>query len=335
MKLSLTQAIAQIGAGKLPIYWFFSEDPFLLEDACEQCRQQVRKTGIEEIYTVAISKQFDTDQLDQTTQNQSLFSQQQALLLKCESMPPETLTKWLLNYLINPSADITLFVFSGRLSAQQQRTKWFKLVEQVGAHIPLWPPARHELCAWLGQLAKRYQLALSTEAVQWLAECTEGNLFAAKQTFEKLAATQSKTSLTLDDVQTTLQYDAAHFSVFEWANALLLGDVARAIRILEALQQEQVEPTILVWSLAKELRLIIALHLARQPFASACKSLGIWPKRQPPFQQALRRLTLADCHRALQQLAQIDRVIKGIEPGSIWLTLHKLTATLCSPKLAA
>ena len=335
MKLSLTQAITKIGSNPIPIYWFFSDEPFLLDDACEQCRQGLSKAGIEETYTLGISKQFDASQLDQMTQNQSLFSQQQALLLKCDSTPPEALTKWLLDYLADPSIDITLFIFSDRLSAQQQKTKWFKLIDRIGAHIPLWPPATHEITGWLQQLAKRYQLSLTTDAAQWLAACTEGNLFAAKQTFEKLATMQTKKTLTLDDVQTTMQYDAAHFSVFEWASAVLLGDVSRATRVLESLQQEQAEPTVLVWSLAKELRLVIALHLATQPFAGACKSLGIWPKRQPPFQKALSRLKISHCHQSLVQLAMIDRIIKGILPGNPWQALYRLSNVLAQPQLTS
>jgi len=335
MKLSLTQAISQISAKKFPIYWFFSDEPFLLKDADEQCREKIHKIGIEESYTLGVSKQFDTDSLDQIAQTQSLFSQRQALWLKCDSTPPQALTQWLLSYLRHPSPDITLFVFSERLSAQQHKTQWFKQVDHVGAYIALWPPAYHELPHWLQQLAQRYQFSLSRDAAQWLAQCTEGNLFAARQTFEKLAAKQSKAALTLDDVQTTLQYDAAHFTVFEWASAVLFGDVARATRILASLQQEQAEATLLVWSIAKELRLVIALHRAKQSFTSACKSMGIWPKRQPYFQQALKRLTVTDCHQALHQLAQIDRMIKGIEIGSVWLTLHKLVVTICAPKLAA
>ena len=333
MKLSLAQATNQVGSGKLPVYWFFSDEAFLLDDASEQCRQRLHQAGIEEIYTLGVAKQFDTDQLNQTTQNQSLFSQQQALILKCEGAPPEALTKWLLSYLMHPSPDIVLLIFSDRLSAQQQKTKWFKQVDQAGAHIPLWPPAHHELAGWLQQLAKRYQLGLSHEAAQWLAACTEGNLFAAKQTLEKLAATQAKTTLSLDDVQTTLQHDAAHFTVFEWATTILTGDATRATRILESLQQAQAEPTILVWSLAKELRLVIRLHLSQQSFAQACKNLGIWPKRQPPFQQALRRLSLADCHQALSQLATIDRTIKGLTTGDVWQQLHMLSSSLSHPQL--
>jgi DNA polymerase-3 subunit delta len=119
--------------------------------------------------------------------------------------------------------------------------------------------------------------------------------------------------------------DSAKFSVFDLTQYALAGDAARVARIIQGLQQEGAEPTLVLWSLTRELRLLCEYSgkIARGEMMQDVLRRE-WANRKPLLQQALRRQKEADFLRLLHQASQIDFKIKGIEEGNVWNALMDL-----------
>ena len=88
----------------------------------------------------------------------------------------------------------------------------------------------------------------------------EGNLLAAAQEIEKLKLMADEGQITVETVQAAVA-DSARFDVFGLTDAILNGEAAHALRMLEGLRGEGVEPPVILWALSRELRLLANLAL--------------------------------------------------------------------------
>jgi DNA polymerase-3 subunit delta len=98
------------------------------------------------------------------------------------------------------------------------------------------------------------------DAVELIAARVEGNLLAAAQEIEKLKLMAEGGQITVETVQAAVA-DSARFDVFGLVDAVLNGEAAHALRMLEGLRGEGVEPPVILWALARELRLLANISL--------------------------------------------------------------------------
>ena len=112
--------------------------------------------------------------------------------------------------------------------------------------------------------------------------------------------------------------------VFDFTDSFIAGDQARALHILRTLQENGIEPVLIIWSLARELRLLADMaDQAAQGVAlpQLFQRQRIFSRRQGMLLRFLKKRTAPDCWRYLGEVAEIDRMIKGAVPGNIW---HRL-----------
>ena len=113
-----------------------------------------------------------------------------------------------------------------------------------------------------------------------------------------------------------------------WSAVFYKNNISKALRILNHLKAENTEPTVIIWALSKEFRLLVQLHQALKTtvLPQAFKQFNIWPKRQPDIQKALRRFNTQHCLQLIQQTAKLDKITKGIVIGEPWFTLRQMLA---------
>jgi DNA polymerase-3 subunit delta len=170
-----------------------------------------------------------------------------------------------------------------------------------------------------------------------LAERVEGNLLAAHQEVEKLALLLPPGPVTADTVIDAVA-DSARFDVLQIGEAAMRGQAARALRVLEGLRGEDVEPPIVLWAINKDLQwLARCQYLMRrgQSADGAMNVLYVWRNRQPAMKQALARLKPAAVREMLLSAERADRMIKGVIRSDPWLEFERLVASLAGVKLAA
>jgi DNA polymerase-3 subunit delta len=120
--------------------------------------------------------------------------------------------------------------------------------------------------------------------------------------------------------------DSARYDVFQLAEAAAAGDASRALRMLLGLKSEGVEPALILWALARELR---GLWQARERgrLRSTVRGSG-WNLAATPTPRALSRLKQLPLARLLIEASYTDRVIKGLAMGDPWSALTGLAGGL-------
>lgn len=330
MKINANQLTAHCNAQRFcPLYWIAGDEPYLATQAQKQLTASLEQAGFSETIKLSIDNTgFKTDDLVEHCSNLSLFSTKQRIEINISDKVPETLIKTLQSWLESNDSDTIIVIQSKRLSAAQQKTKWFTTLDKKMGFIPIWPIESNQLPGFLQHEARARKLHLNPDAAQYLANSTEGNLLAAAQALDKLAYTTDTQKIDLETLKQHVD-NQARFDVYAFTDAFLLHQTEKALRILNTLTAEQVEPTVIIWALAREVRLLAELHQAKNttPLPQLFKQKGIWQKRQQIIQTALRQYTYHNCLDYLVKLAELDKVSKGLRPGDTWEALIELIYT--------
>lgn len=303
----------------LPIYLVSGDVPLLVQETCDDIRKKAQEQGFNERKILHIDGKFDWNELSHQSDNLSLFGDKTLWELRNPSAKfDEVAINIIENFSKNGPHNKIWLIITDKLSPAQQKTRWYKAVTHVGNHIPLWPVSRHQLPAWIRERLQRKGLSATTEAIQLLAELTEGNLLATQQAIEKCVLLNFSTHITPEQIRQVMTNNA-QFNVFDLADSLLAGQKLRALKILEGLKFSNTEPTLILWALTKEVRHLHELKQQLNQGANAAKLLEHeWQSRRPLIQQALQRTTLTTLHTLLEKAYEADHQIKGIKSGNYW-----------------
>ncbi len=96
-----------------------------------------------------------------------------------------------------------------------------------------------------------------------MADKVEGNLLAAHQEIQKLGLLYPEGQLEAADVERAV-LNVARYDVFGLRDAMLAGDSARTLRMLEGLRAEGEALPLVLWAVGEEIRLLARLTEMRQ-----------------------------------------------------------------------
>lgn len=331
MQIDSEQLDRQLRQGLAPLYAVHGEETLLAIEAADRIRARAREQGFGERELMIAERGFDWGRLSASAASLSLFATRRLIELQVASAAAandgETA---LLAYAGAPPPDTLLLVRLPALEPRTRKSRWFTALDSAGVtvHAQAVPAAR--LPAWLaGRLAAQGHQA-GEDALAVLAARVEGNLLAAHQEVRKLALLFEPGPLSVEQVSGAV-LDVARFDVSTLREALLSGEPAQAVRVLDGLQAEGEGLPLVVWAMAEEARGILAvaeMSARGVPAARAFEELRIWRDRQTKVQRALRRLDLATLRDALAACARIDRIAKGVAQGDAWDELRALALRL-------
>jgi len=315
-----------------PLYVLFGDEPLLVLEAADAIRAAARAQGFDERETLVVGQGFRWDQLTAAAGNLSLFGARKLVDLRIPTGKPgrdggEALQRYAAT--LNP--DTVTLVTLPELDWATRKTAWFKALEAAGTVVELNAPPRERLPEWIAARLARQAQRASREALDFIAEHVEGNLLAAHQEILKLGLLHPPGELTLEDVRAAV-LSVARYDLDALREALLEGDPARCVRLLDGLRAEGAAPPLVLWAMATEIRTLAALAGAResgQPLAAAMKAERVFDdRRRARLERALPRLRLPALRTALLAAARIDRIVKGVADGEPWDEFRQLALRL-------
>lgn len=337
MKLNAQQFHQNLHNSSLPpIIWISGDEPLQLLEACDAVRSVAQKAGITDRTVIEVDAKFDGSDLIAANQSMSLFGDRQLIELRIAAKLNDKGRKALVEYSETANPDNLLLIVSAKLEASQSKAKWFSQLESKGWWLPVWPIERHQFSGWLNARLQQVGLKADHDALALLVDRLDGNLLAAKQEIEKLALLNSG-DLTAETVLASVS-DSSRYTVFDLSAAFLAGDLARALKIVNVLQGEGIEPAVVLWLITRELRLLIELaetQQAGQPLVAAFKRLRIFDKRQRDYSAALQRCSAGHYQSCLLSCTRIDAAVKGQVKDDVWTLISEVLVAICMPKLPA
>lgn len=322
-------------AGPLAAAYLVSGDePLQHAECCDAIRHAARAAGHSTREVMQAGSGFDWHQLGAEAAAFSLFAEKKVIDLRIPGGKPGAEgSKALLAYCGNPPPDTLLLVSLPKIDRQQQNSKWFKAIDDLGVVIQVWPIEAARLPGWIEQRLTTAGIRPSREAVRMLADRVEGNLLAARQEIEKLLLLHGEGPLDADQLAAAVA-DSARYDVFELVDSALRGEAPRAVHILEGLRTEGVAAAVVLWALHRELRSMAQIS------ADVAKGLGpdqaiqrarVFSKRSGLVRQGLGRLRTAQWLGLLDLCHLTDGAIKGCIRRDPWLLLEDIVLTVSGP----
>ena len=327
MKLSVEDLPRHLSKGLQPLYVIHGAAMLLAIEAADTVRAAARKNDYSEREVLIADSGFKWAELRNSAQSLSLFSARKVLDLRIPGGKPGVEgAQALLEYCQQLNADTVTLVSLPRLDSATMKTKWFNTLAEHGVVIAADEIALNELPLWIAGRLKRQNQSADADTLAFLAQRVEGNLLAAKQEIQKLALLFPEGPLTFEQVKDAVM-DVARYDVFKLSEAMLAGDAARYVHILEGLRTEGTATVLILWALAEDIRTMAKVSRAMQQsgsMANALRDARVWGVRQKLVERALRRFSPAFAERALRQAALIDKLVKGLRSGDVWDELMQL-----------
>lgn len=331
MKLTPEQLSGHLQKGQVPFYLLTGDEPLLIEECCDKIRSTLRNQGVNEREVLHVEGHFKWEYLLECANALSLFAEQRLIELRLGSHKVNKAASDILQeYLQHAPAENTLLIIADKLDAGSKKSAWFKLLEQKGAIIEVWPVEINQLPGWIRHRASQLSLQLDDSAVQLLADRVEGNLLAARQELEKLQLLYPNATLTAEQIIDAVS-DSSRYDVYGLMDAVAAGESARCIKILNVLRQEGTEPPVVLWALSREIRTLYAIKVGLSRginYDTLCQKERIWGKRKALLRRCADRLSEQTLEALISSSQTLDKVIKGAAAGSPWVLLNDIAIRL-------
>ena len=339
MQIKADQLSVHLAKGLRSLYTVYGDEPLLAQEAGDAIRAAARAAGYSErkVFTVGNAAHFDWSALLGAAQAMSLFAERQLIELRVPSGKPgkegsEALQRYCEAL---ASDDVLTLVQLPKLDFQQQKSGWFVALDAAGVMLRVDPVERRELPAWIAKrLVAQGQRVADGEAGQrtlaFFADRVEGNLLAAHQELQKLALLHPQGILEFDQVEAAV-LNVARYDVFKLGEAVLAGQVKRALTMLDGLQAEGEAAVLVHWTLAEDLR---ALKRAKdalvdgKPMPMALREARAWGAKERLYERVLPALAEHQLAYLVAAASTCDGIIKGLKhpewPHDPWAALKRL-----------
>lgn len=315
------------------MYVLTGTDHYLLNDAAFNIKKTWRQRGetdekILNLYTAA-----DWAMLKEEANSYSLFAEQVLIDARFEKKSIDVASKGILvQYLNNINPHCLIILHANAVPAKS--LQWLSNNEQV-VLIQVTPLTGSALQQWIITQLQQRSIFFDPKVPALILQYTQGNLLACAQIIEKLSLINDKQNpLLLEDVETQL-VDQCEYQLYELAEACLNANAEKALHLLRLSCSNRTEPTLILWLLTQEVRLLIQLrHAIKQKiaFATACNQYKIWPQRTKLYETTLARLPLTKLYQLLQDCKRLDEQIKTNQSQQIWNGFEQLALEFCLKK---
>jgi len=331
MQLRLDALDAHLGKTLAPLYVIASDEHLLALESADRIRRAARERGYTEREVMTVERGFRWSALAAASQSQSLFGDRKLIELRIPTgKPGKDGGQALQAYVGMLSPDNVTLITLPELDWASKKAAWVTALQNAGVYLEIGRVERTQLPGWIGtRLAAQGQSA-ERDSLDFITERVEGNLLAAHQELQKLALLYPPGGLSFEQVHDAV-LNVARYDVFKLNEAMLAGDCARLVRMLEGLEGEGEALPLVLWAMAEEIRTLIKLQSGLadgKPLAALLKENRVWGPRERLADAALRRLPLPLLKDALREAAQIDRMVKGLKPrgfsGDAWDALLQL-----------
>jgi DNA polymerase-3 subunit delta len=310
------------------VYTVSGDEPLLAIEAADAIRAAARRAGFTERDVLHADSRYDWSQLTGAAAGLSLFATKRIVEIRLPSGKPGREGPQALRvHAEHAGDDVLTLVTLPRLDKRVRQSDWAQALDAAGVWVDVPKIERAELPAWIGVRLARQQQRAPRNALEFIADRVEGNLLAAHQEIAKLGLLHPAGELTLEQVTDSV-LNVARFDVFALPQAMLAGEGARAVRMLEGLRAEGEALPLILWTVAEEVRTLLRMRSALDdgtPPGVLRNELRLWGPRERLVPQAAQRLTKSRLAELLARCAEIDRLVKGLRApqrdSNAWLEL--------------
>jgi DNA polymerase-3 subunit delta len=327
MQLALAHLEKHLTQSLKPLYILVGDEPLAQRESLDAIRVAARAQGYDERTTLTVERYFNWQQIQSYGQSISLFASLRLLEINIPSGKPGMDGGKALQALANKAIpDTCVVIILPKLERDAANSTWYSVLEKNAVTISLNEVDAANLPKWIANRLALQGQHTSQQTLEFLAHQVEGNLLAANQEVQKLGLLYPQGELSDATVREAV-LNVSRYDAFQLGEAVLAGDAARTVRILQGLQDEGENAVAVMSPLIWVLRPLVRIKQAEmrgENIMNAMTNARIYGEKQALVKRALARLNLKQLEAALQKLADIDKTAKGVMLGDAWLEISRL-----------
>ncbi len=315
---------------KMPIhmYLLIGSEPYMIEDSVRCIKNEWQKQGDYDEKSLSIQHTNEWADCFQEANHYNLFSPYQLLKIRYDkkSLDANGINS-IKTYLENPNPHCLILLEAPQLT--HKPLQWIAPYKQA-VLIQATPLAPAAFTAWIKRCLQEKNLSFEANVPHFIQQYNQNNMLAVWQLIEKLSLQSPQTILTTEMLSTDM-LDQCTYSLYELADACLIGDKNKALHLLRYLNQTKTEPTLVLWLMTQEIKVLSQwqyLIQQKMPTEAICKQLNIWSQRMKGYTEAIQRLNTTQLQALLAQSHQIDKQIKSLQGPQVWHGLESLVMSM-------
>ena len=326
MKLDYVQALNRVHEAR-GAWIMHGQEPLLEQNLLDAFRKSWQQQEVER-QRYDISNVGDWKNVFNALNSLSLFSNQLAIEVHGNIKPDANTLKLLKSYIQHNEHNLLVIIMPKQDSASL-KSAFFQTVEANGVVVALTANYPQERQKVLSFEADKLGIQLDRDAWVWLEQHHEHNLLAAKNSLMRVADTfPNEAQIQVNHLLECLQ-DQSRYSTFDLSDSMIAGNLAQSIKTFQYLIESGEAPSLILWTISKEMRLLMQLY--EQP--QNALQLGIWKTKVSQYQQALRRLNPQQFLTWPLLLLRIDSAIKGKSQEKPEHLIQQCIAEVCGRTL--
>lgn len=312
---------SHLGKELASLYVLTGDEQLLLLEAADLIRKTARENHIGEREIMTVERGFKWGQLHAANHARSLFGDRKLIELRIPGgRPGKDGSLALQEYVSEINPDNVTLITLPKLDWTTQKSAWVGALQKNGIYIEIPTIDLPGLGNWIVSRLKKQNQSASQQCIDFLVERVEGNLLAAHQEIQKLGLLYPEGELDFEQISHSV-LNVARYDIFKLNEAMLSGNRSRFIRMMDGLKGEGEPLPLVLWTFTDEIRTLLKCKMALengQSFSTVAKSLRLRGQREKLIQMAVNSLGKKEIQTAMQQTAQIDKIIKGLQSDS-WM----------------
>ncbi|SDD18566.1 DNA polymerase III, delta subunit [Terribacillus halophilus] len=290
-----------------PIYLLYGTESYFMQDIKEKLEKQYALSDGTNV-SVYDLEETPIQEVIADAEEYPFFSEQKLILAyhpfflkaKPDKSAVDHRLESLEHYAQNP-ADWTTLVLLAPYEKVDERKKIVKTIKKTGQAVACQPVKEWDLSEWIGALSKENQIELEDAVADLLIQEAGTDLAMLRGEIEKLAlyAGEGKT-ITLEMAEKLVSHQQTS-SGLKLVDALMAGDLAKAIYIFHDLIKLKEEPIALIALLASQFRTILHVKLLKHKGYNQAKMAEVTKVHPFVVKLALKR----EAHFSEEELKQI------------------------------
>lgn len=322
MKVYFNDFAKHVQSGRANCYLIIGEEPWQRIAAGDMVRDYARQNGYARRLFFA-GAGFDPHSITRAAQSGSLFDEQRTLIdLRIDAQVSASLGEVIRAYIADAPRDALLLIQAAKADA---RKAWVKDIAAGEASVLLtvYNKTGGEFQSWLRERIEAERMTFERDAEDLFAMRVDGNLPAAANALEKMRLAYGEEGAVTAEMVSSAIGDSSRYSVYDLADAVVVGDLDKSVRILHSLKADNIALPFLLWALVHKIKSLADAKPGAAPTGppNSRRAMRVALKRKVSWQGLLHRC------------AEVDEAVKSADAVEAWNAVRSLVLRVCGVKI--
>jgi len=302
----------------LPVYLFEGEENYLKEEALKALKAKILPSEYKEFnYQVFLAPDSSSHEIVESARTPSFKGRWRLIVVKEIGKFAEYDRKILASYLADPVNNTCLVCTAKKLD---KRTRLYRLFLEKGSIVSFYPLRGNRKLTWAAQRVKRKGKRISPEALIYLTERVEDDLYYLDNEIEKLCIFVHPEDLIKKEDVEEVMGEGRGEGIFDLTEAFRKKELSRSLSILFRLLERGEDPQGIYSLIVREIRILLRIKEKESRISpyQACPIIFGWKGSYSGFHtniareylQAVKNFSLSELISAYERLVEMEASIK-------------------------